>query len=90
MWVCHTAIGTELTGDQDYSDSFGSPGMSFCHSLVVALIRQESYSPDDNRFDMRPFLYPSRFEHQFAKIDALAEQLPNRATQPGADKAKLD
>ncbi|OJA19921.1 hypothetical protein AZE42_03756 [Rhizopogon vesiculosus] len=29
----------------------------------------ESYSPDDNRFDLRPFLYPSKFPWQFKKID---------------------
>jgi NAD+ synthase (glutamine-hydrolysing) len=57
---------------------------------VRSHISQESYSPDDNRFDLRPFLYPSRFAHQFAKIDSLAKELPNRATQPGTDKAKVD
>lgn len=35
----------------------------------------ESYSPDDNRFDLRPFLYPSRFPFQFKKIDELVERL---------------
>ena len=50
----------------------------------------ESYSPDDNRFDLRPFLYPARFDHQFHKIDVLAAELPNGAVQPGADKAKVD
>jgi NAD+ synthase (glutamine-hydrolysing) len=39
---------------------------------------------------MRPFLYPSKFNHQFAKIDQLAESLPDRSTQPGSDKAKQD
>lgn len=39
-------------------------------------------------FDLRPFLYPSRFEHQFAKIDGLAAQLPDRAAK--GDKAKVD
>lgn len=29
----------------------------------------EDYSPDDNRFDMRPFLYNVRWPWQFAKID---------------------
>ncbi|GAB1607783.1 glutamine-dependent NAD(+) synthetase-like isoform X1 [Argonauta hians] len=29
----------------------------------------ESYSPDDNRFDLRPFLYNSRWNWQFDKID---------------------
>lgn len=30
----------------------------------------EDYSPDDNRFDLRPFLQNPRFEAQFAAIDA--------------------
>ncbi|KAI0072649.1 glutamine-dependent NAD(+) synthetase with GAT domain-containing protein [Panus rudis PR-1116 ss-1] len=38
----------------------------------------EQYSPDDNRFDLRPFLYPSRFPWQFKKIDKLAASLPDR------------
>jgi NAD+ synthase (glutamine-hydrolysing) len=28
-----------------------------------------SYSPDDNRFDLRPFLYESSWSWQFDKID---------------------
>ena len=34
----------------------------------------ESYSPDDNRFDLRPFLYPVRWPRQFAAIDSLVER----------------
>ena len=55
-------------------------------------------------FDLRPFLYPARFPWQFAKIDALAARLPNRAAAAAAvppvpvstgggvdkDKVKLD
>ncbi|KAK0457751.1 uncharacterized protein EV420DRAFT_1547161 [Desarmillaria tabescens] len=48
----------------------------------------ESYSPDDNRFDLRPFLYPSRFPWQFKKIDDVAAVLPDRSHS--ADKAKTD
>ncbi|KAG8714421.1 glutamine-dependent NAD(+) synthetase [Ceratobasidium sp. 423] len=40
----------------------------------------ESYSPDDNRFDLRPFLYNARFPFQFTKIDEIAEKLPDRST----------
>ncbi|OCH85262.1 glutamine-dependent NAD(+) synthetase with GAT domain-containing protein [Obba rivulosa] len=40
----------------------------------------EQYSPDDNRFDLRPFLYPSRFPWQFRKIDEIAAKLPDRST----------
>ena len=32
----------------------------------------ESYSPDDNRFDLRPFLYNARWTWQFRKIDETA------------------
>ncbi|EIN09648.1 glutamine-dependent NAD(+) synthetase with GAT domain-containing protein [Punctularia strigosozonata HHB-11173 SS5] len=39
----------------------------------------ESYSPDDNRFDLRPFLYPVRFPWQFRKIDELAKSLPDKS-----------
>ncbi|KAK8845384.1 NAD+ synthetase [Kwoniella newhampshirensis] len=59
-------------------------------TTITPSVHMESYGPDDNRFDLRPFLYPSRFTHQFKKIDALAEQLPDRTTQPGADKSKMD
>ena len=30
----------------------------------------EGYSPDDNRFDLRPFLYETSWRRQFACIDA--------------------
>jgi len=34
----------------------------------------EMYSPDDNRFDLRPFLQPVSFDFQFSAIDqAVAE-----------------
>ena len=33
----------------------------------------ESYSPDDNRFDLRQFLYPN-WARQFESIDAIARQ----------------
>ena len=31
----------------------------------------ENYSPDDNRFDLRPFLYPTSWIRQFRVIDNL-------------------
>lgn len=34
----------------------------------------ESYSPEDNRFDLRQFLYNTRWPWQFRKIDELVEQ----------------
>jgi NAD+ synthase (glutamine-hydrolysing) len=34
----------------------------------------EAYSPDDNRFDLRQFLYNATWSWQFKKIDSLAEE----------------
>lgn len=41
------------------------------HKLTVLTpaYHAESYSPDDNRFDLRPFLYQTSWEWQFAEID---------------------
>jgi len=50
----------------------------------------ESYSPDDNRFDLRPFLYPSRFPWQFRKIDQLVSTLPDRSSSGEGGKTKTD
>ena len=35
----------------------------------------ESYSPDDNRFDLRQFLYNTRWTWQFRRIDACVKKL---------------
>lgn len=37
----------------------------------------EEYSPDDNRFDLRPFLYPTRWPRQFAVVDSMLKSLPS-------------
>ena len=34
----------------------------------------EGYSPDDNRFDLRQFLYNVRWPRQFSVIDSLVQQ----------------
>ncbi|KAI1936225.1 glutamine-dependent NAD(+) synthetase [Ophidiomyces ophidiicola] len=39
----------------------------------------EAYSPDDNRFDLRPFLLPPQYSsHPFQKIDQLVERIESR------------
>lgn len=38
----------------------------------------ESYSPDDNRFDLRPFLYNASWSWQFKRIDRAAEALEQK------------
>ncbi|EFP74450.1 glutamine-dependent NAD(+) synthetase [Puccinia graminis f. sp. tritici] len=47
----------------------------------------ETYSPDDNRFDLRPFLYPVKFDWQFRKIDQEAEAMPDESLKL---KAKVE
>ncbi|KAF9519486.1 hypothetical protein BS47DRAFT_1468702 [Hydnum rufescens UP504] len=59
-------------------------------TVLTPSYHAESYSPDDNRFDLRPFLYPSRFPYQFARIDEAVAVLPDRSTLPLDPKAKID
>jgi NAD+ synthase (glutamine-hydrolysing) len=41
----------------------------------------EGYSPDDNRFDLRPFLYNTRWPRQFAVMDRMVEAAEGRQQQ---------
>jgi len=38
----------------------------------------ENYSPDDNRFDLRPFLYNTSWTRQFSVMDNMVEQLEDK------------
>ncbi|KAL8990756.1 MAG: hypothetical protein Q9169_008044, partial [Polycauliona sp. 2 TL-2023] len=42
-------------------------------TVLTPSLHMEQYSPDDNRFDLRPFLYPG-FDWQYAKIDRDVER----------------
>ena len=53
-------------------------GIHGIHLPAAAAAAAESYSPDDNRFDHRQFLYNVRWPWQFRRIDALAAQLQDR------------
>ena len=50
------------------------------HKLTVLppALHAESYGPDDNRFDLRPFVLPD-FKYQFAQIDELVNVLEQKA-----------
>ncbi|KAI5478009.1 hypothetical protein MNV49_005701 [Pseudohyphozyma bogoriensis] len=50
-------------------------------TTITPSYHAEAYSPDDNRFDLRPFLYPSRFPWQFRAIDEKAAQMPDKSTR---------
>ncbi|XP_061740540.1 glutamine-dependent NAD(+) synthetase isoform X1 [Nerophis ophidion] len=42
---------------------------------VTPSYHAESYSPDDNRFDLRPFLYNTRWDWQFRSIDSQVSKM---------------
>ena len=44
-------------------------------TVLTPSYHAESYSPDDNRFDLRQFLYNARWTWQFKKIDRLVEKI---------------
>jgi len=44
-------------------------------TVLTPSVHAESYSPDDNRFDHRPFLYRPNWSWQFKAIDDEAEKL---------------
>lgn len=43
-------------------------------TVLTPSYHAENYSPDDNRFDLRPFLYNTRWTRQFNTIDHLIRQ----------------
>ena len=43
----------------------------------------ESYSPDDNRFDLRQFLYNVGWAWQFQKIDRLVKRMEEKDPKAG-------
>ena len=47
----------------------------------------ENYSPDDNRFDLRPFLQPAAFDAQFAAIDAAVAAAASNGQEGGGSSS---
>ncbi|KAJ1956208.1 Glutamine-dependent NAD(+) synthetase, partial [Linderina pennispora] len=43
-------------------------------TTITPAYHAETYSPDDNRFDMRQFLYNARWDWQFRCIDQVVEK----------------
>lgn len=42
--------------------------------VITPAYHAEGYSPDDNRFDLRPFLYNTKWDRQFNAIDKLVKE----------------
>ena len=49
-------------------------------TILTPAYHAESYSPDDNRFDLRQFLYNVRWTWQFRKIDELVQKMQKKDT----------
>lgn len=47
-------------------------------TVLTPSYHAESYSPEDNRFDLRQFLYNVRWPWQFQKMDELAQKMTDR------------
>ncbi|SCV74870.1 BQ2448_7899 [Microbotryum intermedium] len=55
-------------------------------TTITPSYHAEAYTCDDNRADLRPFLYPARWPWQFRKIDEVAQTLPDKSQR----KAKVE
>ncbi|SCZ87891.1 BZ3500_MvSof-1268-A1-R1_Chr2-3g05359 [Microbotryum saponariae] len=55
-------------------------------TTITPSYHAEAYTCDDNRADLRPFLYPARWPWQFRKIDETAQILPDKSQR----KAKVE
>lgn len=44
-------------------------------TVLTPSYHTESYSPEDNRYDLRQFLYNSRWPYQFRKIDEMVQNI---------------
>ncbi|GAB4834612.1 hypothetical protein Ancab_032875 [Ancistrocladus abbreviatus] len=60
-------------------------------TVLTPSYHAESYSPEDNRFDLRQFLYNSRWPYQFRKIDELVHEIDGDqvALTDSSDQSKL-
>jgi len=50
-------------------------------TVLTPSYHAEAYSPDDNRFDQRPFLYRTTWDRDFAAIDAHVAELERRPSR---------
>lgn len=53
-------------------------------TVLTPSYHMSSYSPDDNRFDLRPFLYNVKWTWQFNKIDQVLREFEFEASGSGS------
>ncbi|KAG6791569.1 hypothetical protein POTOM_000692 [Populus tomentosa] len=63
-------------------------------TVLTPSYHAESYSPEDNRFDLRQFLYNARWPYQFHKMDELVKELDGNEVALGEtrdrDKSRVN
>ncbi len=59
-------------------------------TTITPSYHAEAYSPDDNRFDLRQFLYNTRWTRQFAVIDEMVARNVEVEDTAVMDKDKND
>ena len=52
-------------------------------TTITPSYHAENYSPDDNRFDLRQFLYNTKWTRQFSVIDKLVEDAEQEEDDSG-------
>jgi len=58
-------------------------------TVMTPALHMESYSPDDNRFDLRPFLYPAFYQSwSYGKIDEVVERLEGKEREKVKGRGK--
>ncbi|KAI8982532.1 hypothetical protein BDB01DRAFT_744138 [Pilobolus umbonatus] len=55
-------------------------------TTITPSYHAEAYSPDDNRFDLRPFLYNATWKWQFDKIDRSTMELERQTSENALNK----
>ncbi|CAH1996567.1 unnamed protein product [Acanthoscelides obtectus] len=58
-------------------------------TVLTPSYHAESYSPDDNRFDLRPFLYRANWSWQFRAIDKQVEHITSVKRSASSGSIKL-
>ncbi|KAJ1828348.1 Glutamine-dependent NAD(+) synthetase, partial [Coemansia sp. RSA 2708] len=47
-------------------------------TTITPAYHAETYAPDDNRFDLRPFLYNANWTWQFRIVDEMIDRIEQR------------
>ncbi|OGJ56845.1 NAD(+) synthase [Candidatus Peribacteria bacterium RIFCSPHIGHO2_01_FULL_51_9] len=76
LWGPHTEKGMSIEAIENKVKYFHVMYAINRHKLttLTPAVHAVGYSPDDNRFDQRPFLIPKNWSYQFKKIDRLARE----------------